>query len=267
MLTRADLDEELTSLLTDPTVIRTLCAGISRTHRYVKHSAIPEALVLGFYRATLMQFLAQNGVDADAWLREKRRLDDRPSHIRDRRYDHEIVLQYFPEFAEYIPPTLPARAVVLKEAWRTYYTLQRGIGSDFQQQSGWAERRLQQARKKDHSPGVMEDCLYSHALPVSHASPFYQREDGIPPLCIEAVRHLTPRYGLIPSLYWVCNKVLCEDAAELLRLFGAGDWSEKEFDTVHRDLRRKLKVMDAEVKEVLGNLLPFRVAHEALCEN
>jgi hypothetical protein len=189
------------------------------------------ALKLGYYRARMNRFLEEKGLVPEQWLRDQRGKDTRPQSRVDRRYDLEIAINRYPELHDYTP-TLSYEEIV-RAAHTEFTKMLRGVGSHVQEGLHRFQVQYTGASQEPGNDFSIETVVgkerFSGEETVSYPRLWVEGESGLPPIAIEIARHLVPKYGLVPTLYWIWSKIVCEEPAELLRSLGGSAYDELQF--------------------------------------
>lgn len=257
---------------------------------------VETAVKLGYYRALAYRFLTEaQQVNPRQWLKIRRLDGDTPAkHSKDRSRDLDIVQADFPAFAGFIPTTPITSQEVVKAAQEEIHDIHCAPGSDYQQARLYgATKTFTQGTSSGPAMGVrFQGTDQSEGLerlrsgtvtltsthssmqtsfvefgtletlpnaPTVEPSPFQNSGDEVfSSVILRIAAHLQTTFGLVPTMYWVWDKMFFHgDYAHLLRVFG-GDVLEAEdktaFDTIKRDIGRKLKVMDEALEDLVTDL-------------
>lgn len=246
---------------------------------------------LGYYRALAYRYLQEvQNVNPRLWLLQERKQAGSPAkHSRDRSQDTALVRARFPEYEQFIPSRPLTLREVYQAARQEVADLYCAPGSDhhftrvrlacdlgvMQNQraplTGALRTGVLYPKKGTRTRRFADRVIVEFTHPddgVVHSRAFQNLDDEtFSPTILRIARHFVQVFGLTATMYWVWDKMFFRgDYAHLLRVFG-GDHLEQtdpvQFEATKRDLIRRIKLMDAELPNLAGDL-QLQMAHDAL---
>jgi hypothetical protein len=207
---------------------------------------IATAIKLGVLRAWMYRFLQSKGINPTQYFESQR---------RNRDDDYIKVKTAFADFEDFSPSTPITSDEVFEATREEVYRVFKGPGTDAHQ-SGFTGGKLRDgiARAVEWTDSE-ENFEWSEGPPVGNKAFVLPNDDPFGPVILRVAAHFVTVFGLIPTTYWVFEKMFCPgEYATLLRAFGADETTDPAaFKAMQVDLGRKLKEMDEEMATMADN--------------
>lgn len=210
------------------------------------------ALIVGYNYAILTHFMEEKSI-TNSWLVQHRSNGITPAVTgKDRRYDYELVSHYYPELRTYYPGKAITKSEVLISSSLAFYDLVFSPGSDFE------DSRRQERFTGNY--GKVWDGLFNltergGASFGSHGVTLWVKALSKAPLLEDSIlatlARLTCQVGPRPALYWAWRTLYdgsYTSSDALLNSLGESTRGRKGHDGFRRDLDRKMKFIDREVR-------------------
>jgi hypothetical protein len=257
---------------------------------------VEAATALGYYRALGYRFLREvKGYEKpEVWLSPRRPISS--DTWRDRSKDFEIIRREYPEFDSYVPRYPLTEEEVLAASREELYDMTCSTGTDLHQAKLYGNYKTFSVTRTSNS-GPTEKKEFGDAASlrrgtvsvrtgtrvigqtvVHHAdlsdaensgetatfNSAFQSEDMFGPVLLRAAGHFIKKFGVVPTTYWLWEKVAYPgEYIDLLRVFGGDELDKKTLNTKVQSLTRKLREMDEELPNLVNDL-QLRAAHEAM---
>jgi hypothetical protein len=240
---------------------------IDSARKKVGSSTLPErevradiatSIKLGVIRAWMYRFLREQGVQPAEFFSKQRNRDT----------DYVNLKVAYPDFEDFRPSTPITSDEVFESTREEIRNVFKGRGSDAHQM------RLHKYGPGDFRPGTIliqepeseggkDEDVANHIRPSgeylasvnNRAFQLNRPEDPFGPVILRVAAHFITVFGLIPTTYWVFEKMFYPgEYATLLRAFGADEAKDPAgFKAMQVDLSRKLRVMDEEMATMADN--------------
>lgn len=273
--------ELITQYATDPKFFWRVYKGcrmdIDSARKKVGSSILPErevradiatSIKLGVIRAWMYRFLREQGVQPAEFFSKQRNRDS----------DYVNLKISYPDFEDFHPPTPITSDEVFEATREEIRNMFKGRGSDAHQfqlskYSSECFRPgtivVQNDEGQDEADLTSPRYLQSETPFVSNEAFRLNRpEDPFGPVILRVAAHFVTVFGLIPTTYWVFEKMFYPgEYATLLRAFGADEEKDPTgFKAMQVDLSRKLRAMDEEMA-VMANNGTLKDYYDALGED
>ena len=224
-------------------------AGRSTLPEREVRADIATAIKLGVLRAWMYRFLRERLIDPDTYFSQR----------RDRDNDYVRVKTEFPAFEDFVPATPITSDEVFEGAREEVRRLFLGKGSDAHQnhrRKGLEPRQgIVRVLEENTDEYTDDDTVVTGPAPVYNKAFAMPSDDPFGPVILRVAAHFVTVFGLIPTTYWVFEKMFYPgEYATLLRAFGADEGKDPAaFKAMQVDLGRKLKQMDEEMAAMADN--------------
>lgn len=215
---------------------------------------IATSIKLGVIRAWMYRFLREQGVQPAEFFSKQRNRDS----------DYVNLKVSYPDFEDFHPSTPITSDEVFEGTREEIRNMFKGRGSDAHQ------FQLSKYSSETFRPGTIvvqtddgQDEDLSSPRHLQSETPFVSNnafrlnrpEDPFGPVILRVAAHFVTVFGLIPTTYWVFEKMFYPgEYATLLRAFGADEEKDpSSFKAMQVDLSRKLRAMDEEMAAMADN--------------
>jgi hypothetical protein len=235
---------------------------IDSARKKVGNSILPErevradiatSIKLGVIRAWMYRFLREKGIEPAEFFPRQRDRDD----------DYVLLKINYPDFETFHPTTPITSDEVFEgtreEVRRTF----KGRGTDAHQvrltAGKWDVKpgyiRSRESGETDEVTEMLTEKGTVELPSVANQAFVTPPDDPFGPVILRVAAHFVTVFGLIPTTYWVFEKMFYPgEYATLLRAFGADEKGDPAaFKALQMDLCRKLKIMDEEMAAMADN--------------